>query len=237
MKKILAIILALACTFSLFSCGDDEIAKVKGMFDASVPTKIVTTTEQSIGDGSIVLNGYYELVTGTIYTGTSSSVATVSKYTYEELNTVEEGSGESAVGPVKTVNGSKEFMAGKGIRVDGGSWTEGYNFAPSAGSISLNLTKKLLAKSSYKDHVFTCTVSPKNASKVLNMEISASSDVQITVKDNGAEITYVSITYTVVDVPPINDKTGKPEREQYPDTVVTIETVYSYGLQEVDLVK
>lgn len=221
MKKILAVILAVVCIFAMFSCGEDEVfSNMDTKFASSVPTRIVTTTTQVIGNTT--LNGNYELKTGSV----DGKVATVAVYSYDELNKIEEGSGEDITTAVKTVSGSKEFYAGKGVRIDGGSWADGYNFAPIAGSISLEINEKNVLEYTYENNTFTCKVSKEKAAEVLKIDVTPSSDVSVVITDNGAEITSVTIEYTIVDAD-----------ENYPDTVVKIETQYYYGLQEVTFVK
>ncbi len=221
MKKIIAVVLAVVCTFALFSCGEDKVFdNMDTKFAASVPTRIVTTTTQVIG--STTLNGSYELKTGSV----DGKIATVATYSYDEFNKIDEGTSEEITGVIKTVTGSKEFYAGKGIRINGGSWTDGYNFAPTAGSIDIELTSKNVLEYSYENNTFTCKVSKEKAVEVLGIDVAPSADVNVVITDNGAEITSVTIEYTVVDAD-----------ENYPDTVVKIVTEYYYGLQEVTFVK
>lgn len=230
MKKLIAIILAALCAFALFSCeptepqGEtDALDAVLKMYSLSEPTKIVSTQRTILGN--VTLEGEEILVTGSI----DGKIATVYTYWYEELLTIEEGGGEVIIG-IKDVprEGSKEYFEDKGVRVDGGEWTEGYNFAPATGDIALGLTKENAGDYAYSDHSFTCTVKAADTEAVFGRAID--SDVSVTIMDDGAVITGVVISYTIAGDSGDDDVT-------YPDSQITISTVYTYDFEKVTLVK
>ncbi len=223
MKKIIALLLSVVCVFSIVSCKDngetDIIKAVNDKYAISAPTKIVTTSTHTIGNKT--LNGTYTLVTGKI----DGLIATVSEYSYEKFATVEEGAGDTETPFYTTVKGSKEFLENRGIRVDGGEWTDGFNFAPVAGDIAINITKDNVKDAKYENGVFTCVVANDKTVEVFGEGNAPAADVTVTVKDDGAVITGITLSYTI------------PATEDYPETVVVITTVYTYDLEQVTLVK
>ena len=223
MKKILAIILALASVFAMFSCGGDgieeQVEAVKTMYSVSTPTKIATTTTNTIGN--TVLDGTYTLITGKI----DGKLATVMQFEYEEFATVDEGKGEIITGAVKTVSGSREFHEDRGVRENGGKWEEGFNFAPSAGDIALNLDLENLTEVKYENNTLSFIIPADKTAAVLGEENAIEADVAVSIVNDGAVITGITMNYTL-------------EAEgDYPETVVVVTTSYEYDIQEVTLVK
>ena len=225
MKKIIALLLALTCVFALFSCGEEEpdiesqVNSVIKMYEASAPTKISTVTVTKIGN--ITLNGTYTLVTGKI----DGMIATVQQNTYEKLADIESGSTSTITSVIETVKESKEFVQDKGVRINGGTWNDGFNFAPVAGDIALGFTYKQLINPEYKDGVLTCKIAAGNTGVIFGEDNAIDSDVVITIVNDGASITGVTLSYTI------------PEDDEYPAQEVTITTTYTYDLEEVTLVK
>ena len=221
MKKIIAIILALAALFSLSACNNDEegptIADVTAMYASSAPTKIVTTTTQIIGD-TVTLNGVEEMKTGKI----DGKIATVYTYSIEEL--AEISSGAEIKGAIETVTGSKEFFDGK-VRVNGGSWMPDYNFAPAEGDIAINLDEANLKDVVFGENMGSFTVEAKNTAAVFGEENELEADVEVVITNDGAYITGITLTYTIA------------ESDDYPEVVVTKTTLYTYDLEEITLVK
>lgn len=229
MKKIIAIILAITCAFALFSCGDDEIeasvASVNEMYENSAPTKAYITTVKAV-DG-VEYNGEYTLVTGKV----GGAIATQYTYSYEVLRPVDEGAGSNILDAKKVISGSKEFLDGKGVRVNGGSWNpDGYNFAPTSGAIAINITMSNIKDPVYADNTLTFKVAPEKAQEVFgtaldnNLEEGAiSGDIEVSVTNAGSVITGVVITYSVEG------------EDDYPDSVITITAEYSYDLQKITM--
>lgn len=218
MKKIFALLLAVACMSMIFSCdnkGNKTLAQVSAMYDASAPTKVVIDTKQ---EGSQTLTGKYTLVTGLI----DGKAATVYTYSYEEFATVEEDKTEA----IHTVTGSKEFLEGNGVRVDGKRWdSEGKNFAPTKGSIKINLDEKKIGSVIYEKNTLKFTVSAANTAAVLGEDNAIGYDVSVEITDDGVAITGITIKYEI------------PATETLAKTTVTIKTVYTYDLEEVTLTK
>jgi len=223
MKKILAIILALASVFAMFSCGsdgiEDEVKNIQTMYSASTPTKIATTTTNTLG--TTVLNGTYTLVTGKI----DGKLATVMQYSQDEIASIDDGKGEIITGAVKTVSGSKEFHEDMGVRIDGKNWEEGFNFAPAAGDIAIDLTFENLKDVKYENNTLTFVIAADKTAAVLGEANAINADVAVTIVNDGAVITGITMSYTL-------------EAEgDFPETVVVVTTSYEYDIQEVTLVK
>ena len=241
MKKIIAMILALACVFAVSSCGEEEVEKTAeqiavettlSYYAASVPTRIQTNTERVYGDNFYTLKGEYILETGKTADGL---LITVQTYEQDKLRTVAEGSDSVVLEPIYTETGSEEFLEGSGRRTNGKKWVDGANFAPTAGSIALNLPYDKLTDVTYTtakySNVLSFTVAEDNAADVFGANedgdciLDNESDVLVTITNNGAVITGVTIEYTV------------EEDDDFPGQTVVIDTVYGYELQAPKLVK
>lgn len=239
MKKIICLLLVLACSFALFACGKEEeltgAQKTAQYYKNSLPTKVVTTSTQSIMNSSGVavqtLNGKYELVTGTI----AGKLATVQTYTQDYIREVAEGANAVVVGPIGTETGSLEYLEGYGRRTNGGSWDpNGLNFGPTAGSIAINLDESLLTGVRYTEgedgiNTLTFTVPNANIAAVFGADsddvalLTASSDVEVTITNNGAFVQSIAISYSI-------DGT-----RYYPKRQITMITEYEYDVQSVEL--
>lgn len=246
MKKIIVFLLAIGCLFAMISCdrgsgnGETTPATLKTMFAASNPTKIVVRSEQLMGvsvdeegtvetdeNGNIsrsyALSGTFEYARGEI----DGSAASIYQYSYEELNPIEvEGRT-----PIRIISGSKEYVYGYGLRVNGGTWDEeGENFAPSQGGFSLNLVETALKNFRYdKDtRTATFTVAQKDVGTVIGEVSGIPSDAQVSVTDDGAVITGITIRYKVTIA---HDE----EFESVETSVVTLTATYSYDLQNISL--
>lgn len=223
MKKIIAIILAITCAFAMFSCQGkkaDPIDTLNAMYKASAPTKVVTDTTEVLG--SITLTGTSTLKTGKI----DGKIATTYTYSYQELRSIEDGV-SSVEKPWIEVSGSKEYYEDKGVRIDGGSWDdEGFNFAPSAGSIAVNVTKDNVTDLVADDAAKTITfkVAADKTAEVFGEENAIGADVSVTVTHDGVVVTGTTLSYTV-----------EGTEDEYPDAVVTIKIAYSYDLEEITI--
>ena len=239
MKKIICLLLVLACSFALFACGDEELTgaqKTAQCYKNSLPTKIVTTSTQSIINDSGVavatLNGEYTLVTGTI----AGKLATVKEYVQDYMREVAEGANNDIVGPIDTKRGSLEYLEGYGRRTDGGAWdASGLNFGPTAGSIAINLSDDLITGANYTEgengiNTLTFTVPNANIAAVFGADednvalLSASSDVAVSIVNDGAIVKSITVSYTVVE-----------QTRYYPERRVVMSTTYEYDAQPVEL--
>ena len=82
MKKIICLLLALTCVFTLFSCKKDkDLEKFVELVEASKPTKITTLTYYTVS--GTVYKGNYE----TVFDGENFEM----NYSYERKKSVSEG--------------------------------------------------------------------------------------------------------------------------------------------------
>ena len=240
MKKIICLFLVLACSFALFACGDEELTgaqKTALYYKNSLPTRVVSTSTQSLVDEDGVtiatLNGKYDFKTGTI----AGKMATVQEYEQDYMRTVAEGANSAIVGPISTETGSLEYLEGYGRRVNGGFWdANGLNFGPTAGSIAINLEDNLLADVKYTEgengkNTLTFTVPNANIAAVFGTKadnadqalLTASSDIEVSITNDGALINSITISYSI-------DST-----RYYPERRVVMTTEYEYGVQNIEL--
>ncbi len=233
MKKIIAIILAAACIFAFASCGEtgngngdfeNPIEAIVAMYKLSEPTKIVTNHTTVIGN--ITLSGEETLVTGSI----DGKIATVYEYWYEELTGIDEGGGEIIYDVKKVVTGSKEYLEDSGVRENGGSWKKNeYNFAPTKGDIAINITEALVSDVTYSGNTLMFTVLEENVEAVFGVETEFEGNVKVSITNDGAVITGIVVEYTIP---------GEADDDvEYPDSVVTVSTSYTYDLEVISLVK
>lgn len=220
MKKIIAFALVLACLFVLVSCGGNEVDDVAAMYENSNPTKIVITTSQKFS--SHELKGEYTLITG--YSNGKNAALYVE--VYDRMRNVEEGATDVIVDVIETVSNKYEYLEDKGVRTNGGSWVaDQESFVQNVGAIALNLSSKLVNKHKYEDNKLSCVVPAKNTAEVLGLEANLSVDATLEILDDGASVNLVSITYTI----PANEASGVEE------TVVTINAVYTYNLEQITI--
>ncbi len=218
MKKITAILLILTCIFALFSCGgSDTVGKVNNMFKAVAPTKVVTVTTETIGD--TVLTSTSTLLSGTV----DGKAAATYEFKNMQLRSIEEGSGDVEVLPWVEISGLYEYVEDKGVRIDGGKWQDDmYNFAPTAGSVALKLTKKLIkdVEEDKAKKTVKFTVAADNTEAVFGENIE--SDVLVVITHDGSAITGIELTYTV----PASNKS-------HPDIETSVEILYSYDIEKI----
>ena len=230
MKKILALLLIVLCSFSLVACKDDSegstdtqnasaevINRIADMFETSTPTKTIVGTTQTAGD--TILEGEYILITGEV----DGKEAATYYYNYDRLISVDEsGALDYVTGTVVTETIYKEYLEGKGVRIDGGAWDASLeNFAPAGGPMSLNLSTDLISKSNYDEATKTlsCIIAKDKTAEVLKQANDLTVDVAIEIVNDGASITSVTITYVI----PANGKN--------PEISVEIKAFYTYDLE------
>jgi len=223
MKKIIALILVLASSFALFSCGEakDAIKKVNKMYKAMTPTKIVTETTQDIG--SHVLTGEYVITTGTVDGKSASTLY----YNYQKLRSVEDGSGKTEEEPWETVTLTKEYHEDKGLRENDGKWDiSGEDFAPTVDGIAMKFEAKHVKDvvDDAQNRTITFVVPADKTADVFGDDMAPAADVTVTITHDGAAIMSLTMNYTV----PAASK-------NYPEIVTTIKTVYSYEPQKITI--
>ncbi|MBQ7363023.1 MAG: hypothetical protein IJW48_01090 [Clostridia bacterium] len=222
MKKIIALILALSFVLILAACGgDNEVDMVGDMFEVSRPTKTVTSTSQTTGD--IVLEAQYTLTTG-IVDGAAASVLITE---VDELVSIEDaGASDAVIGSLVTKTELREYVEGKGVRVDGGKWdSTAENFANEAGPMSLTLSSEYIKNFKYENNILRCIVPAENTAEVLGLAEDLSVDVSMEITDDGAVVTSVIISYTL----------PADTEAQVSETEITIKSFYFYDNQKIEI--
>ena len=221
MKKIVSLMIMIACLLTLFACGEsaaDPIAAVKKMYSVSCPTKIESQTVQTI-------SGRDYVSTETVVCGkVDGKDASVYESTYDDLADIM----ENAALPIVPRKSRVEYLEGKGTRENNGAWdAEGKNFAPTNGSIAINLTKDTATDAALSEDgkVFTCTVKAADTAAVFGEGNGIASDVSVTITTNGSVVTCVELAWQVV------------KTLSTPAVDVAVKTIYSYDLEVITLSK
>ena len=199
MKKIICLVLALACCFAFLACGktDETLEAYLGIVNASEPTNITTKTTHTRGDVDY----------GGMYTTVLTEDGFVFTYEYEEKAPV---TADSTTGSVITKSGEIVYN-GQYYVVDGGEPTTA---APDVAYMSLTL--KLTAETigeytiSRDGSTLTAKLSAEQVKAIFGTEISGT-DATLTLKTAGGRLSRVNLAYTTTE-----------------GTAVLIETSYTY---------
>ncbi len=224
MKKIIALILVLGCVFALAACGKEKsLESVSAMYAASKPTKSELVYSHDLG--GVTLTNRYSIVNGEV-DGKAASVYT----SYEEsLRTVEDGGINNEIKEIIVKEEIKlEAIEGIGSRVNGGEWDpEGKVTSIYRGVITLKLTEDTTSNVEYKDHVLTLNVPAASTASVFGSELAATidGDVSVTIVDDGAVITAVTLVYNVKGNSDVNLAASK----------MTVNVNYSYDIERIDI--
>ena len=241
MKKLIAILLVLACMLVMGACSlpvnppantpttnppaasetQDILDALDDLIRTSAPTqsKVVTLT------GSKYINLKSEL---TITMGElSGKEAALYVHEYESLNDV----GDTAA--ITRARETKEYVEGMGLRVDGGFWeTEQPSFVrrlmPYRMSLEAKYIKSLSVNADKTE--FSFIIPMDNASDVLtNFDAktiaSINSDISVNIKTDGSAVTFIGIVYNTKNVSGLES----PK--------VEVKAEYSYDLQSITLLK
>ena len=193
MKKLICLILALACSLGVVvgftSCGGekDETPAIFEIAKTSAPTKIITQVDYTDSYGQD-LDGYYEMQ----IEGNNS----IFEFEYSRYRTVEEGVAEGNTSRIKTVAGVVYFKDGK-TSTDGEKWD---SEAVTAVDIKFNLDPALLTDATISDDgtVLTATIAKDKVAEVLGTDLSTGGDVTLEVKTNGTYLTFVTVSCTTI---------------------------------------
>ncbi|MBR5140221.1 MAG: hypothetical protein IKV16_04115 [Clostridia bacterium] len=224
-----------ASTTSGGAVNPKSVAAFVRAYANSLPTRITTSTERTVGLGSssYVLSSESTLLTGSV----AGKIATIYSESYQELRDVASGSGDTEEKVFKTVTLKKEFLQGKGTRdtVDGvrSSWNaRGTDFAPTKGSIALNINESNITVNAFEinenSHVMRFTVDKTKVQEVFGMNgvlpnIDATGNVNVTLVSNGATISSIIISYNVSST------------KDMPAQSVVIEAEYKYSIQNITI--
>ena len=260
MKKIIALILVLCCLFAVVSCKKDpaptptpqpgpgtnptpdtdpdvqaKIDEITAMFASLVPTQSVTSTKLTFG--IVTLETLSTLTVGTV----DGAEATILETVNETLSDVK-GGGNLIVKSTENL----WYVAGRGTSANKGkTWdAEGTDFAPTPGSIRLNLSAEYLATKEYnKDtETLTVTVTKENAANVLGgftPDVVFGGDVKIVISTAGGRIVSIEVSYLIpektITYAPYKDYPEDLEEMQVPDVEVVIKVDYTYDYQPITM--
>ncbi len=239
MKKLVAILLALACMFSIVACGgtggDDptispetssEAQKILDAFSelirTSDPNKSYVTTETG--------NDYINLFSSQMTQKGELSGKEAAISVYEEYQLNEVGAYEAQTKIVET----KEYVEGMGLRVNGGSWDASQldNFVRKIQPYRINLDATLIKGllTNKEQTVITFVVAKENVSDVFDkfdasVLSSINSDVTVRIESDGACVTLMELTYTSKSVAHLENP------------LVKVTAEYDYSLQGITLLK
>ena len=203
MKRIISLLLAIICVFTLFSCGEDSpVTAFTKIVSSSEPTKIITLT--SYNDGDNVLLGSYE----TQFYGSEFMML----YDYEAYQVPAPGANPDDY--IAHRNGKIYYRDGLYSTDEGNTWNTG---TPSESAMQVKFDLNAVELKDYnvsKDKkTLDVTVTAEEAEKILGIEISATEDgVQIQVVHDGKNLRQIRVSYATENA-----------------TLVSLETSYSYS--------
>ena len=191
MKKLVCLLLVLACSAALFACGKDKEPEVQpvdtllAVVDASEPTKIISMTS------------YNHTATGVIYRGTYTQLVTADGFVYDY-----EYQQKAAVTPdadptntIETKTGKIIYAGGLYSEDDGETWK---SEAPDADVLKVTLELKKENLGSYTvsmdGNTLTTVINAENAKKIFGLDI-ASDEINVTITTNGKYLTQLNISY------------------------------------------
>ncbi len=217
MKKILCVLIALCCAFSIVSCntnggtgdsgdggGNIEIGNpLEEVVAASQPTKIVTQlTYMFSGVHALAgqdLNGMYSLEID----GADSKFT----YDYKRIASPAEGASDWIV----PVSGVIYFKDGKILLAEGDGW-ESISSETVNRKFDLNKNFFKTYEKSADEKTLTATLTSSNAESVLGYSVSAAGDITVVVTTDGVFMRGITISYVSTE-----------------GASVTINTSYSYN--------
>lgn len=221
MKKIIMIILAIACAFTLFSCGDETeaaIDDINSMYNAVSPSRVEVTATKAFGKFEVKTMS--TLVTGVV----DGFAVTTFNQTVEKPNGLDENVGATILGPIVAEDYSWVYHEDLGYKENGGKWNlEAADPTPETGAIALNISASTVEQftNDEENKTVTFVVLPENSEEVFGYALS--SEASVTIVHSGADIVSVKIQYTETS-----------EEDMHPDIAVTIEAKYSYVAQQVE---
>ena len=179
MKKLLVVLLAIACVFTMFSCGgkeDESLTAFQSAADETKPAtaKVNVVLETPLGE----LNAEYNIAYNTDGTATIN-------YTFEKFNEITVG-GEGEV--KSTVTGTASVDAN-------GNYTGDLSGSAAAISPSFNFDpEKMEYTISANENVLSANVKAENTADVLGVEYG--SDVVLVMNKFDGKIVSFTLSYT-----------------------------------------
>ena len=241
MKKLIAILLVVACMLVMASCSmpdsgalDDILNPSSGadtqkvlddlsaLIRKSSPSKSEVST--AVGNADVSLNSKETTVMGEV----SGKTASLYVKEYETLNDL------GAASTSKTlITEREEFVDGYGVRVDGGAWEDIPNPIRAIIPYRINLDASLIQgfKVNADKTSYEFAVPLKNVATVLSgIDVSTIiSDVAVVIETDGAAVTRIGLSYAMKDI-------ALDASSKMTNCKVSIDARYSYDLQSITLV-
>lgn len=252
MKKLLALLLALCCVFAVISCGDDkdgntdntqqpeaktDLEKFTEMLATSVPTQSVAVATEKYYNLSLVST--YTLTSGT-YVDEEDGVSKKATTLISVVQTLQDAA-SGYVDPIKSTTTREWYIEGKGTYKNRRLVDEdGVDFAPVAGSLSLDLSEEHLSSHEYNAETgkMVIVVKAESAATVLASFIKKGyefeEDVTITIVAAGDRISKIDINY-IIPEHDAGDEDNEDTMVAVGDIEVSISTSYYYNTQEINL--
>lgn len=242
MKKLLAILLAVCCLFTVVSCGKDDnqepdntpttdtvLERFSSMLATSVPTRAeVTATEKM---EKVELVSTHVLTTGLNQDGKRAT------YLESKVQTLQDAE-SGYVSHIKTTTTKEWYIEGMGRYknyrlVD----KEGVDFAPVAGSLAINLDTNLF-EYEYTEETDTLVlyVDYENSAAVMGNMLAEDQefdyDLVVTIIAAGGRISQIDVAYTI-EAHDVGD--DDEIIVEIGDMDVLISSVYYYNTQSLDI--
>ena len=197
MKKIICLLLILACAFAMVSCKQEEdntpdvatVETISKIVNNSVATKIVTKTEYLI-EGEDSLIGKYETTIDRTR-GNSRFDFEYTRYAkVEEMND----------GYIKTVQGTVGYDSNGNVSYNNGdSWTSTDATAYLPFNLNIDEARFVSYQISEDGTDLIAEIAPEEAKRVFGTDISANGNISLEVDTNGEYLYEIRITYTAKD--------------------------------------
>ena len=197
MKKILALLLAMCCVFSVMSCGnkDDEepsgepaftpeqVAAIAEIIKTSNPTVIVTVTDYVVGEDEY--KGMFETEIDNKNNKSQFTFSYTRPAVVEDMND----------SPEVEVSGKVCYSNGKVSLNEGDDWQQSDSVYVEL-DISLDASKLKSYSLSEDGKILTAVATAENAERILGTKISAEGDVTIVITTSSVYLYNVRVSYT-----------------------------------------
>lgn len=232
-KRFIALALIFILALSFASCdissGSQDVgeisSKIIAMYNRSTPTKSVTTMKSE--SAGVLTIDEITITSGKI---DGNLDAATYKAVQQRFNTVSSGSNAMIIDPVGQTPVEKEYIKGMGVRIKGGTWDPtADSFAPTDGSLGLNVTDSTISNVKEEGKTISFTVVKANTQAVFGMAINA--DVSVVIKHDGASIVAISLSY----VEPAVESADPMNEPDMPETQFSIEIKYSYDIEKINI--
>lgn len=220
MKKIITIILAIACAFTLFSCGGETqatIDEINDMYNAVSPSRVEVTATKAFGKFNMTTKSVLKI--GEV----DGFTVTMFNQTVEKPNEIDENVNAIILGAIGAEEYSWVYHDDLGYKENGGKWDLEAE-PPETGTIALNISEDTVSdfNNDVENKTITFTVLPEDSEEVFGYELP--SEASVTIVHSGADIASVKIEYSEYN----------EDNEKFPEIAVTVEAKYSYVTQQVD---